>query len=322
MPRVRALRSPLLHFVILGWIAFATQGLWSDAADANLRGPIVVPAAEVARIRELAQRETGRPPSERELDLRVAAWIDDELLLREARAMGWHRTDPVVHMRLAQNLRFLGEGEEVDDAALVDRAYEMGMDESDVVVRRRLLERMRLAITSAAVAEEPPDDTLGALLAEEPERYRRPPLVKLRHVFLSRDRRGPALADDARALLARLQREGIDADAARGFGDPSLIPADLPLSSERALAARLGPEFAARAIALQPGDWRGPIPSAYGEHLVWVERRIEAYDPDVAEARRELLATWRTRTEREALRRAIEQLRASVEIRVETPAAG
>lgn len=316
MLRVKILRAPLLHFAVLGWVLFMAQGLWSNAADAERSTPVVVAAEQIAQLREMARRETGRPPNATQLGYRIEAWVDDELLLREARALGWDKTDPVVHMRLAQNMRFLGADEETDDATLVERAYQLGMDRSDVVVRRRLLERMRLAITSAAVATEPPDAELQELLLTEPERYRRPPLVKLGHVFLSRDRRGAALEADARALLLELRSGEVGAGAAAGRGDPSLIPADLPLSSERALAARLGPEFAARAIALEPGGWRGPVPSSYGLHLVWVERRVEARDPDVAEARRELLASWRAERERQALRTATATLREGVEIQI------
>ncbi|MBW2281908.1 MAG: peptidyl-prolyl cis-trans isomerase [Deltaproteobacteria bacterium] len=296
---------------------FVAQGLWTGPADAGRSAPVVVGAEQVAQLRQMAQRETGREPSARDLQYRIDAWIDDALLLREARAMGWHLSDPVVHMRLAQNLRFLGAEPDADDAVLVERAYELGMDRSDIVVRRRLLERMRLAITSAAVANEPSDSELNAILVADPERYRRAPLVKLTQVFVSRDRRGPHLERDAGSLLAELERDALPIAAAAERGDPSLIASDLPLSSERALAARLGPDFARVAIGLEPGGWHGPVSSSYGLHLVWVERRVEARDPDVAEARRELLATWRAETERAALRRALATLREGVEIRIE-----
>jgi hypothetical protein len=311
------LRAPLFHFLVLGAALFAGQGLWSDAADAERQRPIVVSSERIDRLRETARRETGREPTPRELGFRIDAWVDDELLLREARALGWDRSDPVVHMRLAQNLRFLGAEPDADDATLVERAYALGMDRSDVVVRRRLLERMRLAIRSAAVATEPSDTELLAILTSDPERYRRPPLVKLTQVFLSRDRRGPQLADDAARLLATLVREAVPSDAAAERGDPSLIPSDLPLSSQQALAARLGPDFAAAALELEPEGWRGPVRSSYGMHLVWIERRIEARDPDVAEARRELLATWRAAREREALRSALATLRDGIPIHTE-----
>ncbi len=282
------LRSPLLHFIAMGGALFALQGFLSDAAAVR-REPLIVTAEQRDQLEGIARRELGRNPSPAELTGRIAAWVDEELLLREARALRWHRTDPVVHMRLAQNQRFLlgeSETEAIPDAELVARAFEMGMDRTDLVVRRRLAERMRLAIAAAALDREPTDGTLAQIMAADPERYRRPALAEVTQVFLSRDRRGDGLARDAAALKAQLLAGQTPPEEAIGRADPSLVPAQLPLSSERDLASRLGPGFAEAALAASPGGWVGPIKSAYGQHLVWVHRRVPARDPSIDEARR------------------------------------
>ncbi|HJO22251.1 MAG: peptidylprolyl isomerase [Myxococcota bacterium] len=316
MARPGWLRSPLLHFLAIGAGLFALQGLLADAAAIRPE-PVVVTPQQLTRLETLARRELGRDPTPAELEGRLAAWVDEELLLREARALRWHRTDPVVQMRLAQNQRFLlagSESETITDAELVDRAFEMGMDRTDLVVRRRLAERMRLAIAAAALDHEPDDGALAQILAGDPERYRRPALVQLSQVFLSRDRRGAGLTNDAVALQAELVAAGTPPDEAIRRADPSLVPAQLPLSSQRALASRLGPEFAQAALRAQPERWVGPIESAYGQHVVWVHRQEPARDPSVDEARRELRATWRAERERAALRNALATLRERVEI--------
>jgi hypothetical protein len=255
----------------------------------------------------------------------VHHWVGEELLFREARALGWHRSDPVVQMRLIRNLRFASmQGEDgavpEDPEALLAQAYALGMDRGDLVVRRRLVQRMRLAITAAATRHEPGDGELQALRAREATRLRRPPVVQLTQVFLSRDRRGAGCEADARSLLAELVEAPVPPDEAIGRGDPGLLPARLPLSSERALAARLGPDFAREALRAEPGRWSGPVPSSYGLHLVWVSRRLPGRDPELAEVRRELTALWRAEREREALREAIAMLREGVEVRVAQPA--
>ena len=40
-----------------------------------------------------------------------------------------------------------------------------------------------------------------------------------------------------------------------------------------------------RLTKLSPGDWTGPIYSAYGAHLLKVSERVEARQPDLAEIR-------------------------------------
>jgi len=316
------LRSPLVHFLTIGAVLFALQGLLANSAGVAPERLVVTPEVQ-AQLGAIARRELGREPTPVELEGRIARWIDEELLLREARALGWHRTDPVIHMRLAQNQRFLLEGTEAEaasDQQLVARAFEMGMDRSDLVVRRRLAERMRLAIAAAALEREPTDAALAEILAADPDRYRRPALVELTQIFRSRDRRGNALDADAAALQRALVSNTTPPEIAVRQADPSLVPARLPLSSERALAARLGPAFAEAALAAPVGRWVGPIGSAYGQHVVWVHQRVPARDPDVDEARRELRTTWRSARERTALREALDRLRSNVVIsRPEAP---
>jgi hypothetical protein len=309
------LRAPLLHFLAAGGALFAAERAWPPGAPPDR--VVDVSRPEVERLAAEARRELGREPRPDELEGRISAHVDDELLLREARALGWHRSDPVVRMRLVQNLRFLSpEGAEPEPEELLERAYALGMDRSDVVVRRRLVERMRLAIAAAAAPAPPPDAELEAILAHEPERFRRPPLVQLTQVYLSRDRRGAGLERDARTLLAELGARGVPPEQAALRGDPFLWPARLPLSSERALAARLGPGFAAAAVRLEPERWSGPIASSYGLHLVWVHRRLPGRLPPLAEVRDEVVARWREQREAEALAQALSVLRREVEVRV------
>jgi len=304
---LKLLGAPIVHFLAIGAALFALErGLETPEPK-----PLVVPASEQARLREELRRSLGREPNERELAYGIAAWMDEELLVREARALGWHRTDPVVQMRLVRNMRFVSDDPEAAADLLLDQAYALEMDRSDLVVRRRLAERMRLAITASLAGQEPPEVALREILARDAERLRRPALVHLSHVFLSRDRRGETLADDAAAKLAELRRRSVPPEAAAEHGDPFLVPARLPLSSERALAARLGPEFARAVMAAPEGDWSGPVPSAYGLHLVWVQRRMPARDPDLEEVRRELVATWRAEQEAQLLRDALARLRSA-----------
>jgi hypothetical protein len=313
---VRTWRSPLLHFALLGGALFGLRSaVWGENADRERL--VVVPAAEVARMAEEARRETGGPATPAELQARVSAWVDEELLVREARARGWHESDPVVRNRLVQNLRFLGAAPGEDADALLARAFELGLDRSDLVVRRRLAARMRLAVAGEAREQEPSRAELEAVLERFAERFREPARVRLDQVFVSRDRHGAALEEDARALLDTLRRENVSPERGVSRGDPSLLSAELPLSSQAELAARLGPEFARRAMDLEPGAWQGPVPSSYGLHLVWVHERQPARMPPLEEVRDAVRATWLAEREREALHDALLALRRRAEVRVE-----
>jgi hypothetical protein len=315
----RLLRAPLLHFLLLGGGIFALQAAFSQPGSLSLASDrvVAVSSAQVERLAQQARRQSGRMPSPEELAHLVREWIDEEILFREALMLGWTRSDPVVQRRLIRNMRFLGDQADGEPEALLAQAYALGLDRSDLVVRRRLVERMKLTITAGARRAEPGDAELEALLRREPERFRRDARLRLTQLYLSRDRHGAGLAAAARSLLAELVAQGVAPEAAAGRGDPFLLPAELPLSSVRALSARLGPEFARGVRDLPIGRWSGPVASSYGLHLVWVHEREPGATPPLPELRRELRAAWRAEHERLTLRRALEELRLGFEVRIE-----
>ncbi len=227
---------------------------------------------------------------------------DEERLFRAALDRGVARADPIVRRRLLRDMRFLVPGDPRDEAALLAEAWRLGLDRADPVVRRRLIQRMEFVAFARADAREPDDAELRAVLARDPERWRRPARVRLSHVHLSRDRWGTQLEAAARALQARL--ESHPADGAERFGDPFLWGSHWPLLSEAELAARVGPELARAAFAAPVGRWSGPHPSSYGMHLVWVHEADPAGPAafeDVRDALRERVREHRRREERTRL---------------------
>jgi hypothetical protein len=223
----KALRAPLLHFLLLGGGLFTLQAAFSQPGSpaSSPDRVVAVSAAEVERLAQQGWRASGRAPSPEELEHRIREWVDEEILFREALALGWSRSDPVVQRRLIQNMRFLGDRADGEPAALLARARVLGLERSDLVVRRRLVERMKLAITATARRAEPDDAELEALLRREPERFRREARVRLTQLYLSRDRHGARLGAAARALLAELVAKGVLPEAAAGRGDPLCRPA-------------------------------------------------------------------------------------------------
>jgi hypothetical protein len=301
----------MLHFFVIGALLFAFDRVRSDFAEADPpRGAVVLDDATVERLVREAVVQTGRAPSEQQLTARAALWADEEILYREALRIGLDRVDPVVRARLVRNMRFLDGAEDArGDEELYREALELGMDRSDIVVRRRLVQQMRFVLEAAAPRVDPTDEELRAYVASRPERYRIPERVRLAHIYLSRDRRGDALEADARALLERVRREGAPPSAARRLGDPFLHPAELGLQSEAQLARQLGVDFAREVMSLAPGGWQGPVPSAYGVHLVWVHERQPAREPDLESVRRSALSAMQAERDAEALEAGLAELR-------------
>lgn len=187
---VRLLREPLFHFFLLGAGLFALFAALRGPVD-PAPGRIHVDATRIALLGQAFERTWQRPPDASELGALVDEFVREEILYREALALGLDRDDVIVRRRMRQKLEFLSE--------------------------------------DVAPLSEPDDGELARHLAENADAYRIGPKVALRQVFVNRDRRGDASVAHAQALLARLLSPAGDAPAGDASLLPASLPLQ-PLS--------------------------------------------------------------------------------------------
>ena len=124
--KARWLREPLLHFVVLGALLFGVSRWW-DARSPTDDKTIVVSAAQREQLAMDFEALAGREPRDDELQRLVDAWVDREILYREAVRMGLDRGDPKVKQRVVQKMEFVvGE--------------ELGLDEPDEATLQAFLD--------------------------------------------------------------------------------------------------------------------------------------------------------------------------------------
>ena len=249
------LRAPALHFLVAGTLLFGAKAIVERTRPAPASGPAV---------------------------------SDEELLYREALALGVDRQDPAVRERLVRLGGFVGEDRAERDA-LEQEARRLGLEHSDLVVRRHLAEIMRLAAGRLDAADMPTDDDLRAYLAAHADAFRAPALVRFTQVYLARDHHGAALESDAARLLDELRRDHVRPADAPARGDASLVGADLGPIAPADLDRRFGPGFSASLEDAPVGTWIGPVRSSYGLHLVWVHDRVPARTPTFDSVRAQVL---------------------------------
>lgn len=256
----RLLREPLLHFFLLGALLFLVYGLRSDPARSGAPDVIVVTRGRIENLAASFARSWQRPPSETELKGLVDEWVRDEMAAREAIALGLDQEDPVIRRRLRQKLEFVS---------------------ADLALR-----------------SEPSDAELETYLQAHPEAFRLPPRLSFEQVFLDPQLRGEELPREAEQLLLRLnQGSGIPDPTA--LGDPILLEPGYHAIAADQLADLFGAEFAAALLELEPGAWRGPVVSSYGQHLVRLNARADARLPALDEAREAVRREW-TNAQRQA----------------------
>ena len=107
---MKHLNEPLLHFAVAGLVLFSAYS-WVNpkSSEAQKMAAVQIGQGEVDWLRQLFQNQWLRPSDARELQGLITDLVDEELLAREAQAMGLGEDDGIIRRRLAQKLKFLVE---------------------------------------------------------------------------------------------------------------------------------------------------------------------------------------------------------------------
>lgn len=256
----RWLREPLVHFILAGVVLFSLYGWWrGDTPSVDDATTITVDRRSLLSF--LQYRANAFEPelfgaaldamSDEELASLIDAYIDEEVLYREAR--------------------------------------ELGLEESDNIIRQRMIQKMRFLLTDVATADaEPEPAALEAYFADNIDAYAIQPWATFTHVFFDATRHG---ADEARALAEAARRElnaaGASFNDATDRGDNFPYLDNYVERTFEFVASHFGYEFAEALATLEAatGEWQGPIRSVYGEHVVLLTRREERTLPALDEVR-------------------------------------
>ena len=104
---LKILREPLFHFLMLGAVFFLAY-YWLNPSDtSSMSNQINVTQNDIDRFVQIFQKQWNRQPTRQELDGMVRAHLKEEILYREALALGMEKDDTIVRRRLAQKMEFL-----------------------------------------------------------------------------------------------------------------------------------------------------------------------------------------------------------------------
>lgn len=322
----KAARMPALHFFLAGALLFAAQQAW-EAHSLRKHPPresIAIRSEQIEQLKRDIKTQTGMEPSDFQVQAGIEEAIDDEILYRRALGLKLDRINPGIRHRLVQIAKFVGSPQDSDDV-LYEKALESGLDKSDPVVRRQLIANMKLIARKLPTPSEPAHvspEEIQAYYDRHSEQFMLPERYTLIHVYVSKDRWRAKGEMEAKRLLKELQSASILPSAPIAAGDLFLRGNRLARADASQLQDFFGsPSFASQIASLEPGKWQGPIPSAYGWHLVWIEERVKAQPKPLREVANQIKGS--ILNEREALRleRYLKEQRARCEIRVESPQA-
>lgn len=248
--RPRWVNEPLLHFLVLGLLLFVIDRIVHPPADDAL--VIVVDAAVEQMLVNHFLDLQGRVPDSTEHAEQIAQWARDEVLYREALALGLERDDELIREQLVARLRSLLYG-----VVRVDEP-ETGQLAAWLEAHRARYDRpLRLDFEAAALAEGGSAEQLLATARAEgqlPEA-----LAQRQRLFLNRAAKDiAAIYDETVAAALVEQSEGAWLVLETGAG-PHLFhllrrrePEPATLASHREqIAADWREEQAHRAVQAQ-----------------------------------------------------------------------
>jgi hypothetical protein len=275
----RILREPLLHFLLLGTVIFAAYGFVSKRGS-NEPGKIVISEGQIAAMAEGFARTWRRPATRDELEGLIKDQVQEEVYCREAMALG--------------------------------------LDKDDTVIRRRLRQKIEFISDDVAALAAPSDEELSTYLKAHADTFGLPQQFTFAHVYLNPERHGENLVRDTAQLLAQLRKAGDDADLSE-FGDSFLLEHKFQSLPASEIKRQFGENFAARLGELSLGQWRGPVESGYGIHLVRVSERMEGRVPELAEVRDAVRREWANARRLEANEKFYQELLKRYVVTIERP---
>lgn len=277
----RFLREPLVHFLLIGAVLFGVYSFTQAGRPASASSKeIQLTVDELSQLALLFQSQWRREPTPEEFSRLVENKVQNEVLYREALAMGLDREDEIVKRRMAQKMRFLAE--------------------------------------DVAAAREPTTAELRTWYEKNSASFAQPPRLSFRHLYFSPDRRGPRARDDAAKALAALAGQPEDAKAASSLADPFMFQEYYRDRAPEYLAKEFGPQFALAVAKLEAGSWQGPIESGFGWHLLFVDTVIPGRVPAFEEIEPDVKPAWLAEQKAKAWEKAYQEIRA--EYRVLLPA--
>lgn len=273
------LKDPLLHFVVLGLGLFLLYQLTGQQADDD---EILIDRD--ALLRHLQYQSVAFDRAQFELflddmsaretaDLVVEA-AREEILYREALAMGLDRDDYIIRSRLVQKLRYLAEGFASDADSLSEEEVEAYFDANR-------------------------------------DSYELDPYITLTHVFFNAERRG---WDEARALaeakLQELNDGSVPFDESSAHGDRFPYFVNYIERPPQLISSHFGGEMSEALFQLPIGStsWHGPFESRFGTHLVLVTSQQPARMPGFDEVRDRVAADAQAARDRDLTDAAIDEI--------------
>jgi peptidyl-prolyl cis-trans isomerase C len=291
---MKILREPLLHFMVLGALVYLAARQFDGESD---RYRIDAGAAQRARIATTYQQQYGAPPTARQLDYLLDQYVRSEILFREGLALGLDRDDEIVRRRVVQKIEFLNEDVDAIDASDSELERFFASHQSRYVAPAAV-SFTQVFFSADSKGEE--DARRRAASALTATRGGEPKATGgLRKVALAANDRSAPAGAAGRVAAQAVSAGGHRATVVERAGAPDAVGDRFDggnefagLSAPQAERIFGDSQLSAALFTAPAGEWAGPFRSAFGWHLIRIERLDPAQAPPLASVKDRVLADY------------------------------
>lgn len=249
----KILKDPLIHFMVMGAFIFVLFYAQQDEAPTTTENVIDVSRADIERMILMWQKSWMRPPTEAELDGVIEQRVREEVLYREAKAIG--------------------------------------LDEDDTVIRRRLAKKMDYLSSDLTAFIEPSNDNLQAYYTANQKEFKIDAMISFIQIYLNPKVRKDQVKTDAAKLKTMLNQTEGEGEYHQ-LGDPSLLASEYEKYTPTLVNRMYGGQFYENLHVLPMGVWSGPLSTSYGLHLIYVRDKNESAIAEFDSVRDKVKQGW------------------------------
>jgi len=180
----------------------------------------------------------------------------------------------------------------VEEEVLMREAQRIGLGEDDTIIRRRLAQKMRFIIEDVDAPALPEEVELKSWFQANLDKFISPETRSFSHIYLSPEEHGDMMKRDFKDLR--------------------------PIETTRLF----GPTFSKGLFGLGGETWQGPLESAFGLHLIRLDKVTPKVIPEFDQVRTNVETAWQEDARRMANQNNLKKLIKKYKVDVQDPNEG
>ena len=160
--------------------------------------------------------------------------------------------------------------EHIKEEVYYREALALGLDNNDTIVRRRMRQKLEFMQEDLSAAKQASEQDLKKYYVANKDKYFTNHLISFSQALVST---GQGKQSQAVTQAVEKLQNGV---RPAQLSLSSLLPVSLNLETKKSIANTFGDGFLQQILQLETHTWHGPISSAFGTHVVYVNQNQAA----------------------------------------------